>query len=59
MALVTLCAAIVVASGITADRVLGQFDFTHHAANLVDAKGLSGPDAVAIDSSVTPNLAAV
>jgi len=50
-----LFAAIVLASGSTADRVLGQFDFTHVAANLVDAKGLSTPHAVAIDSSTTPN----
>ena len=52
---VLLFAAIVLASGSTADRVLGQFDFTHVAANLVDAKGLSIPHAVAIDSSASPN----
>ena len=38
-----------------ADRVLGQFDFTHHAPNLVDGKGMFSPDAVAIDASATPN----
>ncbi len=38
-----------------ADRVLGQFDFLHNAPNLIDAKGLSAPGAVAIDTSVTPN----
>jgi hypothetical protein len=38
-----------------ADRVLGQFDFTHHAPNLVDARGMFGPNAVAIDASTTPN----
>ena len=36
-------------------RVLGQFDFTHDLANLVDGKGLYLPQAVAIDSSATPN----
>ena len=48
-------AAMVLASGTTGDRVLGQLDFAHGAANLVDAKGLSGPDDVAIDLSATPN----
>ena len=48
-------AAIVLASGITADRVIGQFDFTHTRPNLIDAKGLSTPHAVAIDASATPN----
>ena len=52
---VALCAAIVFANGNIANRVLGQFDFTHQAANLVDAKGLSGPDSVAIDTSSSPN----
>src|SRR5580658_5294345 len=55
MIAVAVCAAIVLASGTTGDRVLGQFDFAHNAANLVDAKGLSGPNDVAIDSSATPN----
>ncbi len=55
MIAVALYAPIVIASGTTADRVLGQFDFTHNAANLVDGKGLFTPDAVAIDSSTTPN----
>ena len=55
MIAVAVYAAIVLASGITADGVLGQFDFTHSTPNLVDAKGLSAPDAVAIDASATPN----
>jgi hypothetical protein len=55
MIAVALCAAIVFANGNIANRVLGQFDFTHQAANLVDAKGLSGPDSVAIDTSSSPN----
>jgi sugar lactone lactonase YvrE len=42
-------------SGTTAARVSGQDDFTHNAANLVDAQGLNLPDALAIDSSFTPN----
>ena len=42
-------------SDTTADRVLGQDDFTHNAANLMDAQGLNLPDAVAIDASATPN----
>src|ERR1700733_2256892 len=50
-----LFAAIVLASGTTADRVLGQFDFIHVTPNLVDAKGLSTPHAVAIDGSSSPN----
>lgn len=52
---VALCAAMVFASGSTANRVLGQLDFTHSTPNLVDAKGLSNPGAVAIDTSGTPN----
>ncbi len=51
---IALSAPIVLASGSTADRVLGQFDFTHRAANLVDAKGFFSPDAVAIDASALP-----
>src|SRR5260221_10595817 len=39
----------------TADRVLGQFDFSHKIANLVDAKGFNGLGSVAIDASATPN----
>ena len=39
----------------TADRVLGQNDFTHNVANLVDGQGLNLPESVAIDVSVTPN----
>ena len=39
----------------TADRVLGQFDFTHNGANILTNAGLSEPGAVAIDRSVVPN----
>ncbi|HEY9156536.1 NHL repeat-containing protein [Candidatus Binatus sp.] len=52
---VALYAVIVLASGTTSDRVLGQLDFTHKLPNLVDGKGLNLPQAVAIDSSATPN----
>src|SRR5258708_33760579 len=38
-----------------ADRVLGQLDFVHDGANLIDARGMLNPQSVAIDSSVTPN----
>ena len=55
MIAVGLCAAIVIAGGTTGDRVLGQLDFAHNGANLVDGKGLSGPNDVAIDLSATPN----
>ena len=55
MIAVAVCAAIVLASGTTGDRVLGQLDFAHSAPNLVDAKGVSTPDDVAIDLSATPN----
>ena len=54
MIVVALGAAMVFASS-TSTRVLGQFDFEHSAANLVDAKGLLDPLTVAIDSSATPN----
>ncbi len=37
------------------DSVLGQPDFTHHAANSVDASGVWSPTQVAIDRSSTPN----
>jgi sugar lactone lactonase YvrE len=59
MLIVALLAAILVASGATADRVLGQFDFVHVTPNLVDAKGLFTPHEVAIDTSVSPNRAYV
>ena len=51
---VALYVAIVLASGTTADRVLGQVDFTHNGVH-VNAQGLYEPFAVAIDSSATPN----
>ena len=38
-----------------ADRVLGQIDLAHNGLNLIDATGMWRPQAVAIDSSVTPN----
>ena len=38
-----------------ADRVLGQVDFVHNGVNLIDATGMLNPQAVAIDTSVTPN----
>ena len=37
------------------DLVLGQLDFTHDQINLVDAKGLNAPAAVALDTSASPN----
>ena len=39
----------------TADKVLGQLDFTHQNANLTDGRGLSSPESAAIDFSSTPN----
>ena len=39
----------------TADKVLGQLDFTHQNSNLTDNRGLSNPEAVAIDFSSSPN----
>ena len=42
-------------SGTTADGMLGQVSFALDGANLVDARGLIAPSAVAIDRSVTPN----
>src|SRR5580704_19321351 len=38
-----------------AHRVLGQIDLAHNGLNLIDATGMWRPQAVAIDSSVTPN----
>ena len=55
MVAVALYAAIVLATGATSDAVLGQLGFTHNVPNLVDGKGLNLPQAVAIDSSATPN----
>ncbi len=37
------------------NSVLGQLDFTHHAANSVDAEGVWSPTQVAIDRNSTPN----
>jgi sugar lactone lactonase YvrE len=39
----------------TADRELGQFDFSHAGINFVDGQGLYQPGGVAIDSTVQPN----
>ena len=39
----------------TANRVLGQVDFTHSGANILNGQGLNAPAAVAIDRSLTPN----
>ncbi len=39
------------ASATSANRVLGQLDFVHIGPNLIDAKGLSSPHAVAIANS--------
>jgi sugar lactone lactonase YvrE len=50
-----LYAAMVLAKGTTGDRVLGQVDFTHSTPNLVDARGLANPVAVAIDTGASPN----
>jgi sugar lactone lactonase YvrE len=35
----------------SADVVLGQYDYTHSGANLVDAKGLNYPFSIAIDTN--------
>ncbi len=39
----------------TADRELGQADFTHNTPNFVDARGMSSPSAVAIDTVASPS----
>src|SRR5438876_10139718 len=44
-----------IASGTTADRVLGQVSFALNGQNLVDGRGLADPSGTAIDRSVTPN----
>ena len=41
-------------SDTTADRVLGQPDFTHNGINYVDGSGLYNPSGVALDFSVSP-----
>ena len=50
-----LCAAIVLASGTTADLVLGQPNFTSNSAGFDSGQVLTSPVAVAIDTSATPN----
>jgi sugar lactone lactonase YvrE len=40
---------------VAANRVLGQFDFTHNGVNIVSNAGLWTPQAVAVDRSVIPN----
>ena len=54
---VALYAAMVIGAvgDTTADRVLGQFDFSHNAANLIDGYGLANAESVAIDASASPN----
>jgi len=42
----------------TADRVLGQFDFSHNVANLIDAKGVNAPQFLAIDCTQNRRTAA-
>lgn len=37
------------------DRVLGQPNLSANGANMIDRRGLSYPQAIAIDTSVTPN----
>jgi hypothetical protein len=55
MLTVALYAAIVLATGITADVVLGQPNFTSNALSLGGAQGLYEPYGMAIDTSATPN----
>ncbi len=50
-----LCAAIVLASGTTADLVIGQPNFTSDGAGFDSGQVLDSPVTVAIDTSVTPN----
>src|SRR5262245_22395080 len=42
-------------SGVTADRVLGQTAFVYNGPNLVDARGVFRPNAVALDRGVLPS----
>jgi secreted PhoX family phosphatase len=42
-------AALLDATGGTADHVVGQIDFTKNAANFVDGRGFNSPSAVAVD----------
>ena len=55
--MIALYAAIVLgaAGDTTADRVLGQGDFTQGGINMMDAQSLNLPVGVAIDTSTTPN----
>ena len=55
--MLALSALIVRAMGgnTTANIVLGQGDFSHNDLNFINASSLDLPDAVAIDTSVTPN----
>src|SRR5208282_5611711 len=55
MIAVALYAAIVLASGTTADGVLGQLGFMNSAVNRMNAEGLNLPGAVTIDTSAKPN----
>jgi sugar lactone lactonase YvrE len=53
--LIVPCPGLAQSTNTTADRVLGQIDFTHNGANVVTAQGLNAVAAVAIDRSATPN----
>lgn len=46
---IVFSAALLEATGGTADHVVGQMDFTKNAANFVDGRGLNFPSAVAVD----------
>ena len=53
---VAVAALSLAASGdTTADRVLGQLDFTHNGSNLIDSQELAAPLRVAIDTSTALN----
>ncbi|MFZ0248147.1 hypothetical protein [Candidatus Binatus sp.] len=55
MIALALYAAIVLASGTTADGVLGQLGFTNSSVNMMNAEGLNLPGLVTIDTSALPN----
>jgi len=56
MAALAVAVSLFAASGdTTADRVLGQVNFTNNQPNGTNSRGLNSPTAVAIDKSVTPN----
>ncbi|HYI02998.1 PKD domain-containing protein [Hyalangium sp.] len=43
------------ATNTTADRILGQADFSTTSRNSIDAQGLSGPEGLHVDRSSSPN----